>query len=296
MNIKYDQHDKCWQEILQGSSQSNVAQQWFDKNTLDYFRHISMVKPLQPLVDIGINDTWLTVGDGRYGLDAKKILDMGAKHVHATDFYDKLLAEGAKINAIPSFSQENAEDISFDNNSFDYVFCKESFHHFPRPFVALSEMFRVARKGVVLIEPRDMDIDRGTLFFVGNIIRFVLGRRVEKHAFESVGNYIYRLSEKEIEKFLLGVHHNHVAIKSINDVYFEGLEFVARPPVTNQDKYLTRNFRTKLFIHNMLEELKIQRSNMLIAILFKKQPEKELIEKLLIEKFKYRVLPRNPYL
>ena len=297
MDIKYDRHDEHWQEILDGSTDSsNIAQTWFEKNTLDYYRHASMVEPTQLLITTCPDDTWLTVGDGRYGLDAKKLLDMGAKHVHATDISDKLLAEGAKVNAIPSYSQENAEALSFDENSFDYVFCKESLHHCPRPFVALSEMFRVARKGVVLIEPRDTDIDRGKLFFLERFLRFVLRKKIKKHTFESVGNYLYRLSEKELEKFILGMHYNHIATKSINDVYFEGIEFVKRPPVTKRDKSLTRKFKIKFFILDMMEKLKIQKGNILIAIIFKKRPEKELTEKLTTAKFDYRILPQNPYL
>ena len=295
--MKYDRHDEHWEKILEDSSESStVAKTWFDKSTLDYRRYFNMVHPICPLVVTNPDNTWLTVGDGRYGNDAKNLLEMGAKSVHATDISDKLLVEGAKMNVIQSFSQENAEALSFDNDSYDYVFCKEAFHHFPRPFIALDEMFRVARKGVVLIEPRDMNIDRAPFFFGEQLIRLVSGKKFRKHAFETVGNYLYYLSEKELEKFMLGMHHVHVATNSVNDVYFKGIEFVSQPPVGKRDKYLTVKFKAKTFLLNMMEKLKMRKGNILIAILFKREPESDLTERLTAGGFHYRVLPKNPYL
>ena len=297
MDIRYDRHDEHWREILEGFSESSdIAKSWFDKNTLDYQRYLNMVEPVRSLVMANPEDTWLTVGDGRYGNDAKNILEMGAKSVHATDISDQLLVEGARMGVIQSFSQQNAEALSFDEDSFDYVFCKESFHHFPRPFIALNEMFRVAKKGVVLIEPRDMDIDRGGLFVVEWLLRLVLRKKYNRHEFESVGNYIYRLSEKELEKFMLGMHRTCMAIKSVNDVYYKGVEFVQHPPVSTHEKRLTRKFKTKAFLFDMMEKCKIRKSNILMAILFKRQPQKDLTDKLTMEGFDYRVLPANPYL
>ena len=39
------------------------------------------------------------------------------------------------------------------DNSVDFVQCKESFHHFPRPMVSFYEMMRVARYGVLCASP-----------------------------------------------------------------------------------------------------------------------------------------------
>lgn len=50
---------------------------------------------------------------------------------------------------------ENAEKLSSPNETLDFVLCKESYHHFTRPMLALYEMLRVATKAVVLIEPNE---------------------------------------------------------------------------------------------------------------------------------------------
>ena len=34
----------------------------------------------------------------------------------------------------------------FEDNSFDIVFTKESMHHWPRPYLGIYEMLRVAAK------------------------------------------------------------------------------------------------------------------------------------------------------
>ena len=58
-------------------------------------------------------------------------------------------------NNIKNYKIENAENLSFEDKTIDFILCKESYHHFPRPMVALYEMLRVARNGVLLIEPND---------------------------------------------------------------------------------------------------------------------------------------------
>ena len=78
-----------------------------------------------------------------------------AKNQHKNHI-KKLLEIGNKIGFINNYSEENAEDLSFNDESFDYVLIKEAFHHFPRPWIALYEAFRVCKKGIVLIEPNDI--------------------------------------------------------------------------------------------------------------------------------------------
>ena len=85
------------------------------------------MKKVKPFIHYDNNSSWLTVGDGRYGLDGQYLMSCGAKNVHCTDLYDQLLKIAFHKNMICSFSSENAENLSFDDNSFDYVFCKRIF-------------------------------------------------------------------------------------------------------------------------------------------------------------------------
>ena len=52
-----------------------------------------------------------------------------------TDISSNLLKEAKDIGYISKYKQENAESLSFQDDEFDYVFCKESYHHFPRPMM-----------------------------------------------------------------------------------------------------------------------------------------------------------------
>lgn len=73
-----------------------------------------------------------------------------------------------------NYSVENAESLSFRDNEFEVAFCKEAYHHFPRPFLALYEMLRVASKAVVLAEPNDQiprPIMRGIYEAVRNLAK-----------------------------------------------------------------------------------------------------------------------------
>src|SRR5262249_1159034 len=120
------------------------------------------------------------------------------------------------------------------------VFCKESYHHFPRPMLALYEMLRVARKSVVLIEPNEAPVLHSSKFVVKRLIERVLLRygltsilrtqdmsviRDYYNAWEEVGNYAYTISEREIEKVAWGMGYAACAFKGLNDYYEKGVEF-----------------------------------------------------------------------
>src|SRR5213075_2707793 len=98
--------------------------------------------------------SWVTIGDGRCASDARYIRSCG-RSVLATDIAPQLLRVAKERGAIDDYRAENAESLSFVDEQFDFALCKEAYHHFPRPMIALYEMLRVARVGVVLIEPYD---------------------------------------------------------------------------------------------------------------------------------------------
>ena len=130
----------------------NLAQTWTKENTIDSWRHARMYQCVDPLLIEFPGARWLTVGDGRYGTDAHYLEQHHADAV-ATDIADGMLQRAKAAGYIKNFQKENAEQLSFEDESFDFVLCKEAYHHFPRPMIALYEMIRVAKRGVVLIEP-----------------------------------------------------------------------------------------------------------------------------------------------
>ncbi|MFA5061446.1 MAG: methyltransferase domain-containing protein [Candidatus Pacearchaeota archaeon] len=110
------------------------------------------------------------------------------------------------------YVRQNIEKISFKEGSFDLVFVKEAIHHVARPVLGLYEMLRVAKKGVIFIEPQE------SLF--GNIFdKFGLTSQYEKNQIGNLkfrDNFVYRWRKKEIIKLL-----NSYYLNSGYNVYFK---------------------------------------------------------------------------
>lgn len=262
-HFQYDRHGDHWRDVAT-SGRSGAP------SHVDDWRHNRMYAALDPFIRPGEN--WLTVGDGRFGRDGRYIMARGAE-VHCSDISEDTLAIAAAEGHIANFSAQNAEALTFSDNSFDYVYCKESFHHFPRPYIALHEMFRVARKAVILTEPRDIEIDRAPFGWLLSLANRIRGK-TSTHEFEEIGNFVYRISEREMEKFLLGMHHRHIAFKPLNDAYLP----------------THRAVRRNIAIFDILHRFGIRKSRILNAALFKSPPAQKP------DGWNMRILPKNPYL
>jgi ubiquinone/menaquinone biosynthesis C-methylase UbiE len=106
-----------------------------------------------------------------------------------------------ELGLINEFNIENAEMLSMSDDQVDYILCKESYHHFPRPYAALYEMIRVAREAIVIIEPQDPISKMPLLLSLVNICGKINPNFINKiwknrFSFEPVGNYVYKVSER----------------------------------------------------------------------------------------------------
>jgi SAM-dependent methyltransferase len=164
-------------------------------------------KPFAPLFDR--ENTWLTIGD-HYGEEAHW-LSSRCKDVIAADINIDNLELAKEEGYITKYSHQNAEKMTFEDDSFDYVLCRESYHHFPRPYIAVYEMLRCAKKGAVISEPLDPLSKTSLLLTLCNLLDTkrnpVRSTRIWKNrfSFETVGNYVYKVSPREFEKLAMGV-------------------------------------------------------------------------------------------
>lgn len=241
------------------------------------------------------NKNWLTLGDA-YGFDAQYILHSDNQAL-ATDLNTDFLNIALKEGIISACKAENAENLSFDDDSFDYVLCKESYHHFPRPYTAVYEMIRVARSAVVIIEPQDPVIKMPLLLFFNNVFAAFpnLISKVWKNRFsyEPVGNFVYKVSEREFEKITAGLGLKVVAFKKINpNFWFKGAEYVTK---TNK-KYVFRFIQIKKKLLDFLVKIKIIPAQTLVSIIFKTPPDSATINLLKQDGYKLVTIPKNPYL
>ncbi len=258
-----------------------------------------MLEPVKAF--ISKNSTWLTIGDGRFGTEARFIEENGGK-AHASDINTDLLFKSKKMGYINEYSAQNAEDLSFESNKFDYVLIKEAVHHFEKPWKGLYEAFRVAKYGVILIEPKDNNplksgLRKKLFNFFKFWIKFLLKKNPNKYSysFEEVGNFVYSLDNRELEKFILGMNHNHYAYQQLNDYYFPGVEFVETNPKNIRDYLKKFKLKYNIFLLDTLTKLGFTESNLTQVVLFKKLPSQSLIKKMKKYNWEYRILPKNPF-
>ncbi len=275
----------------------NTIRKWqksIEDNTIDYWLHQRLFDLANPLINT--NDHWLTVGDG-YGFDANYFARNGCK-VMATDIGGAFLPLVKAQKLIDDFSVENVEKLSFDDNSFDYVFCKEAYHHFPRAYLGVYEMIRVAKKAIILAEPQDPLTKMPLMLAVKNILdRFdptILQKYWKnRYSFEEVGNYVFKLSDREMEKIAMGMNLPAIAFKGINNSYWKaGLD----TEIANNTSAAFRKIQSKLRRDNLLCKLGILPYQVLSAVIFKTLPTRETITKLKNEGYLYYEFPKNPYL
>lgn len=247
---------------------------------------------IDPLLNFYPGRKWLTVGDGRYGTDAHYLLERGA-NVLATDISTALLQVGKETGFINEYKRENAEKLNIKDESYDFVFCKESFHHFPRPMIALYEMLRVAKNAVILIEPHDsaspIESLAVRLLRKASTLSFNTGYF---NSFEESGNYVYKVSEREIEKAAVALQLPALAFAGLDDFYISGVEY-EKP---NLESPVFLKTKLALFILNILYKLGIRKRSIIVTIIFKERPPKTLRRELIKRGLKVFDLPKNPYL
>jgi ubiquinone/menaquinone biosynthesis C-methylase UbiE len=294
--LSYSLHEKGHDEQDELIS-LELYKNWFDSGTVDLWRHLRMFSSVDPLLDEFKGARWLTVGDGTYGTASIYIKRKGGNAL-PVDIHVSLLEMAKENGMIEDFRKENAEALSFADDSFDFSFCKEAYHHFPRPFIALYEMLRVSKRAVVLCEPADWlpsPMPRRTLQLIKNRIKKSLRKSVphsDTGNYEEIGNYVYSLSERELQKLALGVGLPAVAFKRFHDIYIEGVEFEKAEPSSK----LLKKIKKAISRNDLLCRLGLSTKGHMSAIIFKENPSPALREKLRATGFDVIDLPTNPYL
>lgn len=263
-----------------------------------YKMNIRTLKNINPL--LSKNNTWLTIGDYT-GFEAKYLIEHNQTAI-PSNISDVFLKEVHKEGLIGNYKKINAEDINLDENSFDYVSCRETLHHFPRPYLGLYEMIRVAKKGVVLIdEPIDILSKMPLFLFIKNICDLFNPHLINKiwrnrFSWEKVGNYVFKISEREIEKIAMGMGLPCIAFKRINIKSYSIIKNQEKSRKVPTDYKLLKKLNRELSFWNFICKLRILPYNSLCAIIFKSTPDNVLLQVLRKKGYKVVELPKNPYI
>jgi SAM-dependent methyltransferase len=103
------------------------------------------------------------------------------------------------------WSYQDAHNLEFEDNSFDFAFVTDGLHHCSSPHRAVLEMYRVARKGIIVIESRNSLLMR-TANRLGLSPEYeleaVVGSECKRGGVDNteIPNYIYRWTEPDFTK------------------------------------------------------------------------------------------------
>jgi SAM-dependent methyltransferase len=104
-----------------------------------------------------------------------------------------------------AWEHQDAEALTYPDDAFDVGIVSAGLHHCRSPHRALLELYRVARVAVVALESRDSALMRLGVRF-GAVDEYELGA-VASHGLRAGGvensstpNYVYRWTEREVEK------------------------------------------------------------------------------------------------
>ncbi len=285
-NYSYDMHRQLEQDPAR---YDRMPSSIVDPKSIDAWRHDRMRSAFLPFIAEWPGAKWLTIGDGRFGADAHYLLSHGADAT-ASSLTDHTLRQSHEQGHIAEFASVNAEAIDYDDGAFDFVVCKEAYHHLPRPPIGFYEMLRVANEAVIMIEPIDHR-NGGVLLKLKGLVKKVLrGDGIAE--FEPDGNYLYRVRPAEIGKLLAALNYTTYAYRPFNDFYVGGLA----NKKASKWSLAMRCTQLGILVQNALCRSGLLGYGLASIVAFKREPSPEALAALRDADFAIRDLPRNPYL
>lgn len=159
----------------------------------------------------------LVVGGGT--LDRAAVMAAGFTDVVVSNLDSRL--QGTEF-APYSWQFRDAEDLGLEDGSFAQVVVHAALHHCASPHRALLEMYRVASRSIVVFESRDSALMRlaERLGLAATFeIEAVFGKTTGGWRNTALPNFIYRWTEREVEKTILSYDPR----RKVDARYFYGL-------------------------------------------------------------------------
>lgn len=229
---------------------------------------------LEPFMNTIKGSTVLTICDGR-GVEASYLKSNGL-YVTATDLFTGHLNNAKKYGFIDKYAKQNAEELTFADEEFDWGFVKAGLHHLPRPAIGIYELLRISKKGVFILEGHD-----------GFWLSMIREKLFPNRDWETSGNYVYRFKKREVMKICLGLDMPCFAIKTT---------FLPWSSAQEKIKHGSLSYKIRHLFYKCLNYFFSSQGNLFTVIIFKvmlKENQKKVLEK---QGFKIIILPRNPYL
>ena len=111
------------------------------------------VDRLQQLVGEDLSGWSALVTCAGVGGEASYLANRGIGRVTASDFSQNALARCRRRDGRLETRCLDAERLDLPDDAYDLVLVQDGLHHLPRPVQGFTEMLRVARRAVIVIEP-----------------------------------------------------------------------------------------------------------------------------------------------
>jgi len=195
----------------------------------------------------------LVVGGG-VGGEGTFLANQGFTDVTVSDISRKALELCRKFDKRLQTSVQNAENMDLESDSYDLVLVQDGLHELPQPVLGFTEMLRVSRRVVIVIEPH--------LSAVGKL----LGTKWERR--KGHVNYVFRWNQVILEQvtrsYLLSDKARVKAIRFWDHNLLVG-NAVSKVP----SRYRLRAAKA---IYQVLEILLRRAGNMMIGVVVKDEP------------------------
>lgn len=147
------------------------------------------------------DDVLVVAGDHT---DREVLLAAGLRSVTISNLDDMLAGDEFEPYV---FSRQNAERLDLPDRSVDVAIVHQGLHHCRSPHRGLLELYRVARRGVVVFEPQETLLTRaGVRFGIGQQYEFaaVADHDLRHGGVENsdIPNFVYRWTRREARKTL----------------------------------------------------------------------------------------------
>ena len=151
------------------------------------------VDRLQQITGETLADWSSLVVCGGAGGEGSYLANRGVRNVTVSDFSQNALTRCEARDPRLRTHVFDAEAIDAPDGAYDLVLVQDGLHHLPRPTLGFTEMLRVARRAVVVIEPH------------AGLVARLLGREWERIG--DAVNYVFRwdarLLEQTVRSYLL---------------------------------------------------------------------------------------------
>jgi len=275
---------------LAESAVDSIHDLFTHRETVDAWLHERMLQFLCPIAAAYPNASWLTIGDE--GTDGWMLRQYGAKAVTASSISDVRLKKAADLGHLNGIEVRalNAEHLDLPDDSFDFVLCCQAYHHVRRPPLAFYEFVRVARFGFILVEPIELPVTR-PLDVVRRLAKTLLrGSPPESDLFEPAGNFIYRLSERDIFRMAAAVQLPWFAIKTFNNFYLPWLAEQHRESLLAQ-----LILKLGIGAQDALSSCRLMSPGLCVGFVATSLDTMSARDALQADRFRIVSIPRNPY-